>query len=251
MATPPASTMATMSEPPERAEVSEGHTGSMVLAAAALPRAPASEKPDPDRADAPVGQADPWSSRALGGPPNRADGSPPARNWVQRSERDRRARARLEIGAGEGVIVLNDRRIPGEKASIKLIAVSPAGVFVIDARSYKGLVHTKRLGPMSDLGPDELHVGRKNCTSSVEEVARQVEAVRSALSTKLWTTEVPVHAMLCLTRAEWGFASALQISDVWVGWPKLLAGRVQTPVVMDSPTVQEVYLMIADHLPTT
>ena len=243
--------MTTMSEPPQRAEVSERPTDPTVQPDAVLRRSPASEKADPGLADAAAEQADPWSFTALGHPPKRAGGPPLARTWVQRSERDRRAQARLEIVESEGVIMLNDRRIPGSKSSIKLIAVAPAGVFVIDARSYKGLVHTKRLGPMSDLGPDELHVGRKNCTSSVAEVARQVEAVRSALSTKSWTTEVPVHAMLCLTRAEWGFASALQISDVWVGWPKLLAGRVRTPVVMDSPTVQEVSLMIADHLPTT
>ena len=35
-----------------------------------------------------------------------------SRKWVQRAEGDRRARARLGI-EGEGVIVLNDRRIPG------------------------------------------------------------------------------------------------------------------------------------------
>jgi hypothetical protein len=55
--------------------------------------------------------------------------------------------------------------------------------------------------------------------------------------------------MLCLTRAEWGFASALQISEVWIGWPRLMAGRVQAPGVMDSPTVREVSDLIAAQLP--
>jgi hypothetical protein len=176
-------------------------------------------------------------------------GAAAARSWVQRAEGDRRARARLRILEDEGTIVLNDRRIPGSKHSIKLIAVSSAGVFVIDAKSYKGLVHTKRPGPLGSLGPHELHVGRRNCTSSVELVAGQMEIVRSSLASTEWGSEVPVHAMLCLTRAEWGFASAVQVGGVWVGWPKLMAGRVQSPGVMDSPTVREVSAMIADQLP--
>jgi hypothetical protein len=168
---------------------------------------------------------------------------------VPRTEVDRRAKARLRIIEGEGVIVLNDRRVPGSRSSIKWIAVSSAGVFVIDAKNYKGLVHVKRSGPIWDLGPQELHVGRKNCTQSVINVAEQMGAVRQALSATAWGSEVPVHAMLCLTRAEWGFASAVEISDVSVGWPKLVAFRVQAPGVMDSPAVQEVSEMIASHLP--
>jgi hypothetical protein len=172
-----------------------------------------------------------------------------SRKWVQRAEADRRAKSRLEFIESRGVVVLNDRREPGSKSSIKLIAVSSSGVFVIDTKNYKGLVHTKRLGPLGNLGTPELHVGRRNCTASVELVARQMKVVRDALQSTSWGSEVPVHGMLCLTRADWGFASAIEISDVWVGWPKLMAGRVQAPGVMDSPTVQEVSEMIAQQLP--
>lgn len=181
--------------------------------------------------------------------PRHGIGTSITRNWVQRAEGDRRARARLRLLEAEGIIVLNDRRIPGSRDSIKLIAVSSAGVFVIGTKNYKGLVHTKRPGPIGALGPDELHVGRRNCTAAVDQVAHQMEVVRSSLASTPWGSEVPVEAMLCLTRAEWGFASAMQVSDVWVGWPKLMAGRVQSPGVMDSPTVREVSAMIADRLP--
>jgi hypothetical protein len=179
-------------------------------------------------------------------PPPPARGS---RKWVQRAEGDRRARARLELIGGEGIIMLNDRRHPGSNTNISLIAVSPSGVFVIDSKNFRGLVHTKRPGPMVNLGPHELHVGRRNCTSSVTQVARQKDIVMDALATAAWGSEVPVYAMLCLTRAEWGFASALQIDEVWVGWPNLMAGRVQAPGVMDSPAVREVSDLIAGHLP--
>ena len=172
------------------------------------------------------------------------------RRWVSRSGRDRRSKSRLEIDSDEGIVILNDRRVPGSRSQIKLIAVAPAGVFVIDAKDVKGLVHTKRPGPVSDLGPNELHVGRRNCTEMVGAVTRQVEAVRDALSTKPWASDVPVHAILCLTRAAWGFASPLELGDVWIGWPQLVSPRVRTPSIMDSPMVNEVSLVLADRLPS-
>jgi hypothetical protein len=173
----------------------------------------------------------------------------PGRKWVQRAEGDRRGRARLELIEGEGVIVLNDRRVPGHRTNIKRIAVSSAGVFVIEAKHYKGLVHTKRPGSIGSLGRNELHVGRRNCTQSVELVTEQMRAVRATLDDSSLGSMVPVHAMLCLTRAEWGFATAIQVDEVWVGWPKLMARRVQDSGAMDSPTVREVSDMLAQHLP--
>jgi hypothetical protein len=171
-----------------------------------------------------------------------------SRKWIQRADGDRRTRTRLLID-GEGVVVLSDRRVPGTRSSIKRIAVSSGGVFVIDAKHYKGLVHIKRTGPVWDLGPQELHVGRRNCTPVVENMCDLANVVRAALETATWDAEVPVHAVLCLTRAEWSFASAVEVNDVYVAWPRLVKGRVQAPGVIGSPAVQEVAQMIAEHLP--
>jgi Nuclease-related domain len=210
-------------------------------------------QPDPEEAEGsspvvhPTGTAD----RADG--TNGGDGSLGAgagRQWIRRSGRDRRSRDRLEFVEEEGVIILNDRRIPELRTSIKYLAVAPAGVFVIDAKDLKGLVHTKRPGPVSALGPDELHIGRRNCTAMVGAIEQQVEAVRKALSSKPWAADVPVHAMLCLTRAQWGFASPIELGDVWVGWPKLVGPRVKSPVIMDSPMVNEVSVILSDRLPS-
>ncbi len=180
---------------------------------------------------------------------------PPARrrrerSWVERAEGDRRAWGRLRMLEGEGVIVLDDRRDPRSRSPIRKIAVSPGGVFVLDARHYKGLVHTRRSGPISDLGPDELHVGRRDCTADVERIAHQMALVRAALGAVPGGSEVPVHAMLCLTRAEWGVASPVEIREVCVGWPQLVAGRVHAGGVMDPPTVRAVSATIAERLPT-
>jgi hypothetical protein len=146
--------------------------------------------------------------------------------------------------------VLNDRRDPGSGAPIPMIAVSSAGVFVVDAKHYKGLVHTRRSGPVAALGPEELHVGRRDCTPQVRRMAGQVELLRRTLGDPTPGGDVPVEAMFCLTRAAWGFASPLLIDGVWVGWPQLAAGRVQSPGTLDPGTVQELSSLLADRLPT-
>ncbi len=174
-----------------------------------------------------------------------------ARGQGRRAGGDRRRRMRgtLELIGGQGVIVLNDRRIPGSKATITMIAVAPAGVFVIDTRHHKGLVRTKRPGSFDRLGPPELHVGRRNCTPTLDALSHQVAVVRATLDPSPWDTDVPVTPMLCLTRAEWGLASSAMVRDVWVGWPRLLAGTVRTPGTMDPPTVQEVAGVLEARLP--
>ena len=67
-----------------------------------------------------------------------------------------------------------------------MIAVAPAGVFVIDARHHKGLVRTKRPGSLDQLGAPELHVGRRNCTPTLEALSHQVTVVRATLDPSPW-----------------------------------------------------------------
>ncbi len=182
-----------------------------------------------------------------------APGGPdePVRAQRRRGEADRRGRLRgtLALVEGRGVIILNDRRIPGSKGTIPVIAVAPAGVFVIDAQPHKGLVQTRRPGAINQLGPPELHVGRKNCTPHLEALSAQAAAVRATLDGTREGMEVPVTAMLCLTRAEWGLASSALVRDVWVGWPRLLAGTLHSPGIMDTPEVREVAERIGAGLP--
>jgi hypothetical protein len=202
-------------------------------------------EPDPDGDKGPA-----TDSTAPAGPQVETKEIGGGRRWVRRSGRDRRSRARLELIEGEGIVVLNDRRIPGSRVSIKYLVVAPAGVFVLDDKDVKGLVHTKRHGPISALGPDELHVGRHDCTPLVGNITYQVEVVRKALRGTPWANEIPVRAMLCLTRAQWGFASPLELGEVWVGWPQMIGPRIKSPVVLDTPMVNEVSNVLSDHLPS-
>ena len=131
-----------------------------------------------------------------------------------------------------------------------MIAVAPAGVFVIDATHHKGLVHTKRPGPIGQLGPSRAPRGpHRNCTPLLDALRQQAAVVRATLDGSPRATEVPVGAMLCLTRAEWGLASSARVRDVWVGWPRLMAAALRSPGIIDPPTVVDVAGALEAHLP--
>ena len=58
--------------------------------------------------------------------------------WQQGAVGEERVAAKLAELAEFGVITLNDRRIPGSRANIDHIAITPWGVWVIDAKRYVG-----------------------------------------------------------------------------------------------------------------
>lgn len=88
-------------------------------------------------------------------------------------------------------IVLNDRRIPGSRANIDHIAVVPSGVYVIDAKRYKGKIEVRR--PF--FGEPRLFIRGRDKTKLVEGLERQQEAVRAVLSPV--APGAPVHACFC------------------------------------------------------
>ena len=79
-----------------------------------------------------------------------------------------------------GVAVLHDRRVPGTPGNIDHLVVAPAGVFVVDAKRYEGLIGIRDRGGLfrTDL---RLYVGRRDCSQLAEDMGWQVAAVERAL----------------------------------------------------------------------
>jgi hypothetical protein len=138
--------------------------------------------------------------------------------WERGAEGERRVGAGLDALAAAGVVALHDRRIPGSRANIDHVAVTPGGVWVIDAKRYTGQVTRRDVGGWfsTDL---RLYVGRRDCTKLVAAMAKQVAAVRAALGDE-WA-DVPVRPVLCFVDAEWGwFPKVFELDGVVVAWPK-------------------------------
>jgi hypothetical protein len=126
----------------------------------------------------------------------------------------------------DDVVALHDRRIPGTKANIDHIAVGPAGVFVIDAKKYRGAVESRDVGSLfrSDV---RLYVGGRNQTKLVEGVRRQVELVSAALH-DAGLGSVRIQGILCFVEADWPLllrrpVTVAGVVSVWpLGLPDLL-----------------------------
>jgi len=125
------------------------------------------------------------------------------------------------------VVVLNDRRMPRSRANIDHIAVAPSGVWVIDAKRYKGKIEVRK--PL--FGDAKLMIRGRDQTKLVEGLKRQVDAVRAGLATI--EQDAPVRGCFCFINPD-GQASGsglpllrtLTIDDFPLYYPRRLSKRL-------------------------
>ena len=103
----------------------------------------------------------------------------------------------------DDVIVLHDRRAPRTKGNIDHIVIAPAGIFVVDAKRYQGLIQIRYRGGLFRRD-DRLYVGSRDCSALATNMDWQVSAVRKALaSAGPELSGFPVTAVLCFVDGEW------------------------------------------------
>ena len=120
--------------------------------------------------------------------------------WATGAVGEERLGARLDSLVSELIAVLHDRRIPGSKANIDHIAITAAGIWVIDAKKYKGRPELRIEGGILRPKVEKVLVGRRDCTKLVDGVLKQVDLVRALV------VEVPVTGALCFVEespVEW------------------------------------------------
>ncbi len=148
------------------------------------------------------------------------------------------------------IIVLHDRRIPGTRANIDHIAITRNGIHAIDAKNYRGKVQRIDKGGWfsTDL---HLYVGRRDCTKLIAGMARQVEAIKTALGQPLLEEfALAVRPSLCFVDAEWSlFAKRFALNGVWIGWSKALGERLQAEGALAPEHVRLIAQRVSDALP--
>jgi hypothetical protein len=134
--------------------------------------------------------------------------------------------ARFLDGLGDkGILTLHDRRLPGSSANIDHLVVAPSGVWVIDAKRYKGKRVERAWGV--------LKVGGRDGTKLVQGVHKQIEHVRLAL-TKASLTDVPLNGALCFIEADIGLLQRpFTVDGVTVTWRRALGKRLVEPGPLD------------------
>jgi Nuclease-related domain len=148
------------------------------------------------------------------------------------------------------ILLLHDRRIPRSRANIDHIAVTTNGVFVIDAKRYRGRIKVR--APL--FGKAKLMIAGRDRTKLVEGLAKQVAVVGAALADA--TSEVPVHGCFCFLAPEGFLADSglpllrtLKIDGYPLYSPRRLAKHLKRPGPMTPEQAGRIYAELARHLP--
>lgn len=157
---------------------------------------------------------------------------------------------RLDKAKKRGIHVLHDRRIPGTKANIDHIVVGPRGVFVIDAKRYKGRPHLQVDGGFLRPSTKTLKVGSRDCMGLVSGVHKQMSLVQNSLD-GAGVPGIPVFGMLCFVEAEWPLVGGeFAIDGVEVLWPAKAVSRISEPGPLDVDRMLATFRALAVHFPS-
>ncbi len=149
--------------------------------------------------------------------------SQPTTAWKVGAQGEQRV---AEVLTGRvGIEVLHDRLVPGSRAAnIDHVVVGPAGVFVIDAKKYKGAIGARDVGGLFRVDL-RLYVNGRDRTALVDGVLHQIDVVRGVLGDQ-WA-HVPVNGVLCFIGCEWGvIMRAKHVKAVTALWPAALPAHV-------------------------
>lgn len=167
------------------------------------------------------------------------------RAWDVGAAGEERLGRRLNELASDSFRVLHDRRIPGSRANIDHIVVASSGVYVIDAKKYKGRPHLKVEGGLLRPRIEKLIVGTRDCSNLVDGVLKQVDIARGVIG-----DDTPIHGVLCFVEADWPLiGGSFMARGVEALWPKKLYARLKAGGSLPATAIAEIHLQLASALP--
>lgn len=185
----------------------------------------------------------------IGGAALAISGEPQSiRAWERGSIGEQKLAEALE--GVHGLTVLHDRRVPGTRGNIDHIVIAPAGVFVVDAKRYTGLIRIRDRGSL--LKRDErLYVGRRDCSALAENMSWQMAAVKRALASAGFdASSVPVQAVLCFVDGEWPiFMPPESYRDVRLEGKRSIKKALTETQVLGPPQIERLGRMLAVAFP--
>lgn len=153
--------------------------------------------------------------------------------------------------AEAGVLAVHDRRIPGSEANIDHVAVTSAGVLVIDAKNYAGRPRVDGYAG-SDPTPRRLFIDGEEHTPLVYSMKHQVRVVETALLGDRLADggqlDVPVRGILCFVGAGWQLVNGYLVGGVGITSCDGLAALLRVPGTLDEALVERVHRRLATAL---
>ncbi len=151
-----------------------------------------------------------------------------ARSWEIGAEGEEMLARTLEQRC-PGALLLHDRRIPRSARNIDHIAFAPSGIYVIDAKRYRGTIKVQR----HLLGPPQLRIAGRDRSALIDGLQRQVEVVRAGVAAL--ADDVPVRGCLCFLPPAGLFSDAglpvirtLRINDFALYYPARLVRQLRS-----------------------
>lgn len=168
------------------------------------------------------------------------------KSWATGATGEEQLGAALERRASERLRVLHDRRIPGSRANIDHIAVTPTGVWVIDPKRYVDQRPVLRVeGGLMRPRTERLFVGGRNRTPLVEGARKQLGVLRGIVG-----ADVPVRGVLCFVEASWPvFGGDFRISEIDVVRPRRLYAMLGEEGPLDESRIEQLYQQVGRALP--
>jgi hypothetical protein len=146
--------------------------------------------------------------------------------------------------------LLHDRRMPTGRGNIDHIAIAATGVYVIDAKRYRGRIEVAK--PL--FGAPKLRIAGRDRTKLVDGLSRQVAVIQDAI--RPFAPDVPVHGCLCFVRpagllAEIGLPllRTLKINGHRLYYPRRLARRLNRAGPLTQERAIAVRAELARRLP--
>jgi hypothetical protein len=143
---------------------------------------------------------------------------------------------------------LHDRRVPRTRGNIDHILIAPAGVFVVDAKNYSGMIRIRNKGGLFK-ADDRLYVGSRDCSHLADNMGWQVEVVRSVLESAALGA-VPVTPVLCFVDGEWPlFSPPESYAGVRLEGKRSIKNLITRAEVLDTDGIDTVYRSLGTALP--
>jgi hypothetical protein len=151
----------------------------------------------------------------------------------------------LEKRTAEGpAVILHDRRMPLGRGNIDHIAVTPTGLYVIDAKAHSGAVRIEK--PL--FGSTKLRIAGRDHTKLIDGLDRQVAAVRAAID-RSDHANVQVRGVLCFTHADLPALRTLTMRGHLLLYRKALAKRLNSDGELLSTEIDLIARTIATEFP--
>jgi hypothetical protein len=145
--------------------------------------------------------------------------------------------------------LLNDRRVPHTKGNIDHILVSPAGVFVVDAKLYQGLIQIRDVGGLFKTDK-RLYVGHRDCSGLATNMGWQVEAVQRAVTAAGIEPSPPVTPVLCFVDGEWPLLwPPTEFHGVKLEGKRSIKKLITAIQIIDTPTISRIHHALAIAFP--